>query len=184
MHVVHNDAKLSNVRFDAETGRAACVIDLDTTMPGHIVYDVGELVRTAATHAPEDARDVSAVDFDLELVDALASGYLAAGPPVTRAEIDAMALGGPQMAVENALRFLADHVAGDRYFATSRVGQNLDRCRTQLRLTALMLEVHAESRACFARAFRADRADRADRAADDQPAGDSGPPGPGREKSS
>ena len=158
------------------------MIDLDTTMAGHVGYDVGELVRTVATHAPEDARDDSAVDFDLELLDALASGYLGAGPWVTRAEIDAMALGGPLMAVENALRFLADHVAGDRYFATSRAGQNLDRCRTQLRLTELTLENHAESRACFARAFRANHTCGADQAVD-QRSGDRGPGGSGPEGS-
>ena len=156
---VHNDAKLSNVRFDAQTGEAACVIDLDTTMPGHVAYDVGELVRTVTTHAPEDAFEEATVDFDLDLLDALASGYFAARPHVESSEIDAMSLAGPHMAVENALRFLADHLAGDRYFAVTRAGQNLDRCRTQLRLTELMLEAEVESRACFARAARAGRAD-------------------------
>jgi len=159
VRIVHNDAKLSNVRFDARTGRAACVIDLDTTMPGHVAYDVGELVRTAATHSPEDARDEATVDFDLDLLDALASGYFAARPPVDASEIEAMSLAGPHMAVENALRFLVDHLAGDRYFTVTRSGQNLDRCRTQLRLTELMLESEVDSRACFVRAARSVRAD-------------------------
>ena len=152
--IVHNDAKLANVRFDAGTGRATCVVDLDTTMAGRASYDVGELVRTAATHAPEDAADVATVDFDLELLDAIASGYFAARPGLEALEIDSLALAGPTMAVENALRFLADHLGGDNYFAVGRPGQNLDRCRTQLRLTELMLEAHAESQACFARAAR------------------------------
>ncbi len=154
VRTVHNDAKLSNVRFDADSGSAACVVDLDTTMPGRVQYDVGELVRTATTHAPEDARDESDVDFDLELLDALSSGYFAARPALDRSEIDALALAGPQMAVENAVRFLTDHLAGDRYFAVDRAGQNLDRCRAQLRLTELMLESHAEAAACFDRAAR------------------------------
>jgi N-acetylhexosamine 1-kinase len=152
--IVHNDAKLANVRFDARTGRATCVVDLDTTMPGLARYDVGELVRTATTHAPEDAPDVTTVDLDLELLEAIAAGYVAAGPGLEPGEADTMALAGPAMAVENALRFLADHMGGDHYFAVHREGQNLDRCRTQLRLAELMLDAQAESEACFARAAR------------------------------
>jgi hypothetical protein len=32
------------------------------------------------------------------------------------------------------MRFLTDHLAGDRYFRIHRAGHNLDRCRVQLRL--------------------------------------------------
>jgi Ser/Thr protein kinase RdoA (MazF antagonist) len=154
VRTVHNDAKLSNVRFDAETGLATCVVDLDTTMPGSVRSDVGELVRTLTTHAPEDALDETTVDFDLELLEALATGYFTARPCLEPAEVCALALAGPEMAVENAVRFLTDHLAGDRYFAVGRPDQNLDRCRTQLRLTELLLESHAESDACFVRAAR------------------------------
>jgi Ser/Thr protein kinase RdoA (MazF antagonist) len=167
--VVHNDAKLANVRFDASTGRATCVVDLDTTMAGRAGHDVGELVRTAATHAPEDATDVATVDFDLELLEAIAVGYFAARPGLEADEVDGLGLAGPTMAVENALRFLADHLGGDNYFAVRHPDHNLDRCRTQLRLTELMLEAHAESQACFARASRdtPDRRRREDHRAED-----------------
>ncbi len=154
VRTVHNDAKLSNVRFDADTGLAACVVDLDTTMAGHVGYDVGELVRTATTHGAEDAADEAGVDFDLELLEAVSSGYVTSCPVLERSEVDALPLAGPRMAVENALRFLTDHLAGDHYFAVDRPAQNLDRCRVQLRLTELMLDSHSEAAACFARAAR------------------------------
>jgi N-acetylhexosamine 1-kinase len=154
---VHNDAKLSNVRFDATTGSATCVIDLDTSMAGLARHDVGELVRTIATHAPEDAIDLSVVDFDLDRVEALAAGYFAGHPGLERSEVDSLSLAGPEMAVENALRFLTDHLSGDRYFAVEHPQQNLDRCRCQLRLTELMLESGTESAACFARTATSDR---------------------------
>jgi Ser/Thr protein kinase RdoA (MazF antagonist) len=152
--VVHNDAKLANVRFDRVTGQAACVVDLDTTMPGHIRHDVGELTRTATSLAPEDAGEDSKIDFDLDLLDALASGYFCGFGRLEATEVDTLALGGPEMAVENALRFLTDHLDDDHYFAIDRPDQNLDRGRAQLRLTELMLEAHAEAEACFRRAFR------------------------------
>ena len=154
VRIVHNDAKLSNVRFDADTGRATCVVDLDTTMAGRARYDVGELVRSATTHAPEDARDETRVDFDLELLDAVAVGYFTGHARLEPSETASLALAGPEMAIENGLRFLTDHLLGDRYFAVDRPGQNLDRCRTHLRLTELMLESHAESDASFVRAAR------------------------------
>ncbi len=160
VRVVHNDAKLANVRFDAGTGLAVCVVDLDTTMPGHVGYDVGELVRTATTHAAEDATDAATVDFDLELLDALSSGYFSAHPRLAPSEVDTLTLAGPRMAVENAVRFLTDHLVGDRYFAVERTAHNLDRCRTQLRLTELMLEAQAESEACILRAARSDESDK------------------------
>jgi len=151
---VHNDAKLSNVRFDAGSSRGWCVIDLDTTMDGLVHYDVGELLRSAATHAPEDAADTTAIDLDLELVGAVAEGYLAEALDLDPSEIEGLALAGPLMTIENGTRFLADHLAGDRYFAVAHPAHNLDRCRAQLRLTELMLESSTETTALFARAGR------------------------------
>ncbi|HVC69597.1 MAG TPA: aminoglycoside phosphotransferase family protein [Acidimicrobiales bacterium] len=152
VRLVHNDAKLSNVLFDAKNGQAVCIIDFDTTMPGQVRHDVGELVRTAISHAPEDATDEAAVDFDLELLDGLACGFFAGSIELEPSEVTVLAVGGAEMAVENAVRFLADHIAGDRYFAIDRPAQNLDRCRTQLRLTELMLDAQSEVDSCFHRA--------------------------------
>jgi N-acetylhexosamine 1-kinase len=149
VRTVHNDAKLSNVRFASDSGVATGVVDFDTTMPGHVHYDVGELVRTTTTHAPEDAGDGVRVDFDLECLHALAAGYFAPRPALIPTEIDALALAGPQMALENAVRFLTDHLDGDRYFGVDRPDQNLDRSRTQLRLVELMLGSHADVQSCF-----------------------------------
>ncbi len=151
--IVHNDAKMSNVRFATATRSAVTVIDLDTVMSGPVLHDVGELVRTATTHAPEDVNDPGSVDFDLDLLGAVASGYLAgAGGLLGEDEVDALHLAGPWLAVENGVRFLTDYLEGDHYFAVVHPGQNIDRCRTQLTLTALMLDHLDEIRLRFARA--------------------------------
>jgi Ser/Thr protein kinase RdoA (MazF antagonist) len=143
--VVHNDCKVNNVLLDARTGEALCVIDLDTVMEGSVLADFGDLARTAACPAPEDARDLERVRLDLERFEALARGYLeGAGPILTPAERGALPLAGPLLALENAVRFLADHAAGDRYFRIHRAGHNLDRARAQLRLAERMLEAEAE----------------------------------------
>ncbi len=39
LRVTHNDTKLNNILFDAETGKGLCIIDLDTIMPGLAAND-------------------------------------------------------------------------------------------------------------------------------------------------
>jgi Ser/Thr protein kinase RdoA (MazF antagonist) len=144
--IVHNDCKVNNVLLDARSGQDLCVIDLDTVMEGSVLADFGDLARTAACPAPEDERDLERVRFDLARFEALARGYLSgAGALLSPPELRALPLAGPLLALENAVRFLADHVAGDRYFRTHRPGHNLDRARAQLRLAERMLGAETEA---------------------------------------
>jgi Phosphotransferase enzyme family len=149
--VVHNDCKLNNLLFDDRSGEAMCVVDLDTVMPGTVVFDFGELARTGACPVPEDERQLDRVRLDPELFRGLASGFVAgARGLLMAAEIRALALAAPLMALENGVRFLTDHLEGDRYFKIARPGHNLDRARAQLRLATTMLDAEREVRAVFA----------------------------------
>lgn len=159
--VVHNDAKVANVRFDRVSGEAVSVVDYDTVMPGVVLTDVGELARSSATHAAEDAKDCSSVDFDEELMEALLDGYLSEAAFLLSAEEkEALIWAGPWMAIENAARFLTDHLEGDVYFRVVRPNQNLDRCRVQIRLGELMLGSFARTEEAIRRAGRDVRQDR------------------------
>ncbi len=135
LRVTHNDTKLNNVLFDSATGKVACVIDLDTIMPGLSINDFGDSIRFGANHSSEDEKDLSKVNFDLELYRVYARGFLeeAAGV-LTDAEIGYMPWGAKLMTLECGIRFLTDYLEGDVYFHTTRPGQNLDRCRTQFKL--------------------------------------------------
>jgi aminoglycoside phosphotransferase (APT) family kinase protein len=139
--VAHNDAKVDNLLFDDDTQRVVCITDLDTIMPGSILWDVGDLLRSATCRAPEDERDLSLVAMDLDLTRALIAGYRqeAAGW-ITPAEVALLSLSGAVVVYEEAVRFLTDYLAGDVYFRIFRPGQNRDRCRVQIRLLASMLE--------------------------------------------
>lgn len=131
--IVHNDTKLGNVLFDTKSGEALAVVDLDTVMPGLSLHDFGDLVRTASHHAAED--DPSGMRVDEELFEALARGYLEAlRGIVSPAERDALVLAGRVIAYECGLRFLTDHLEGDRYFGVRYPGQNALRCRAQFAL--------------------------------------------------
>lgn len=141
--VTHNDTKLNNVLFDERTGKAMAVIDLDTIMPGSICYDFGDSIRFGCNPALEDERDLSKVNFQLPLFEEYTKGYLySLGSSITSVEKDNLAIGAILMTLECGMRFLADYLEGDTYFHTSRPKQNLDRCRTQLKLVADMEDAY------------------------------------------
>jgi aminoglycoside phosphotransferase (APT) family kinase protein len=131
----HNDAKIANVLFDATTGEGLCVVDLDTVMPGLAPYDFGDLARSTVSDSEEDERDLSRVSVRLPVFEALARGFVeGAADALSRAERALLATGAKVIVYEQAIRFLGDHLDGDRYYRTSRPGHNLDRARNQIRL--------------------------------------------------
>lgn len=141
LRVTHNDTKLNNIMIDDETGKAICVIDLDTVMPGLTANDFGDSIRFGASTALEDEQDLSKVSCDLHLFDVYARGFIeGCGGALTDLEIDMLPMGAILMTFENGIRFLTDHLEGDHYFHIHREGHNLDRCRTQLTLVKDMEE--------------------------------------------
>jgi hypothetical protein len=153
--IVHNDCKINNVMLDEATGEGLCVIDLDTVMEGTVLCDFGELVRTGISRSPEDEVDLVSIGLELDLFREASRGYLAGAAPLLSAgEVDILPLAGPVMALENAIRFLTDHLSGDVYFRVHQEGHNLDRFRAQLRLVELMSERRAEMRAIVDEVWR------------------------------
>ena len=137
--ITHNDTKFNNVMIDDTTSEGVCVIDLDTVMPGLVLYDFGDSVRTGANAAVEDERDLSKVALSVERFEQLARGYIeTAGDILTASEIDELAFSARLITYEIGIRFLADHLAGDTYFKVHREGHNLDRARVQFALVADM----------------------------------------------
>ncbi len=138
--VVHNDAKLDNVLVDSETGRAICLVDLDTVQLGLAAHDFGDLVRSAVTGRPEDEPDLSLVTVDHKRFQTLAEGHLYGSATwITLAERASLVDGVLVMTYEQAVRFLADHLAGDVYYAVDEPGHNLRRARAQLKLLEELL---------------------------------------------
>jgi len=133
--ITHNDTKFNNVMMDWETGQAMCVVDLDTVMPGLVLYDFGDMVRTTTSPTLEDETDLGKVEMQMPMFEALARGYLsAAGSFLTPAEKSQLAFSGKLIAFTIGIRFLTDYLVGDTYFRVHRPGHNLDRCRTQFKL--------------------------------------------------
>lgn len=139
LRVTHNDTKLNNIMMDKKTGKGICVIDLDTVMPGLVVNDFGDSIRFGASTGAEDEPDLSKVSLDLHLFELYTKGFLeGCQGSLTDLEIAMLPMGAKVMTYECGIRFLMDYLQGDTYFKTHRKGQNLDRCRTQMKLVADM----------------------------------------------
>ena len=141
LRVTHNDTKLNNILIDRDTHEGICVIDLDTTMPGLSINDFGDSIRFGANHSLEDEKDLSKVNFDIELYEAYTRGFLqGAQGGLTPAELEYLPWGARLMTLECGIRFLTDYLDGDHYFRIHYPEQNLDRCRTQFKLVKDMEE--------------------------------------------
>ena len=138
LRVTHNDTKLNNVLFDKDTGKALCVIDLDTVMPGLVAYDFGDAIRFGASTALEDETDLSKVSMSIELFTAFTKGYLSSCEGLTEEEFYSLVLGSKIITLEIGMRFLTDYLDGDIYYATEYPEHNLVRARTQFKLVADM----------------------------------------------
>ena len=136
--IAHNDAKAANLLVDDAGERHPVVVDLDTVMPGSVLWDIGDMIRSCTGTAEEATATVT---FDVDRYHALVDGWLdEIGDLLTERERGAVAKAGLVVTLEQAVRFLTDHLAGDVYFRIFRPGQNRDRCRVQIRLLASMLE--------------------------------------------
>lgn len=139
--VTHNDTKMNNVLFDPVSDEAVCVIDLDTIMPGTILFDTGDMIRTACNTAEEDEKDLSKVSFYAEMYKSLIGGYMeSADSFLTKEEREGIKESGRVITQIMAVRFLTDYIAGDVYYHTAYDDHNLVRCRTQLSLIKSMDE--------------------------------------------
>lgn len=143
--VCHNDMKLNNVLFDAKGERAVCLLDLDTCMPGTVLFDFGDLARNTAVPSAEDEQDFSKVSIDMRLYRAICEGYLGeVGQLLSKRERELMSVAPRVLALTLGVRFLTDYLLGDTYFRVHRPNHNLERARTQFYLVRLMEEMESE----------------------------------------
>lgn len=137
LRVCHNDTKLSNILFAADADRALCLIDLDTLMPGYLLYDVGDAVRTLMNPLPEDHPDWEAIGLRPDLFRAFVQGMRESGLALHASERGNLAYGAVLMPLLHGIRALADYLLGDRYYKTAYPEQNRVRACNLLHLAKL-----------------------------------------------
>lgn len=134
LRINHNDTKLNNLIINHQY----TVIDLDTVMQGSVLFDYGEAIRSSATTACEDSTDLETVKLDLQAFKALSKGFISQ-VALNKNEYELLVYAPLIMTLENAMRFLKDHLEGDIYFKTEFRGHNLNRAVNQLQLLKDMI---------------------------------------------
>lgn len=133
LRVAHNDTKINNILFDKTTQQPVCVIDLDTLMPGTILYDFGDMVRTFTPSLEENSADYDQIFVRKNILKALTEGYIAGwNEELNYLETKLLHYGAQLTIFEQALRFLTDYLAGDPYYKVAYAEHNLVRAKNQI----------------------------------------------------
>ena len=134
----HCDTKVNNILFDADD-QVLCVVDLDTVMPGYVLSDFGDFMRTGANTGEEDDTNLDNVSIDLDIFEGYTKGYLEnAASFLTKVEIDNLAFGAKLLTYMQTVRFLTDYLNGDTYYKTKHKEHNLERTLAQFKLLTSM----------------------------------------------
>ena len=133
--ITHNDTKINNVLFDKKTKEVFCIIDLDTIMPGSVLYDIGDSFRGLFTGENEDNRDLSLQKVNINVFYAFIKSYLLQmKDELTKKEIELIPYSIYLMVMEVGMRFLEDYLRGNIYFHVEYEEHNLVRAKTQIAL--------------------------------------------------
>ena len=140
----HCDTKVNNMMFDTESNKVLCVIDLDTVMPGFVLSDIGDFIRTGANTGAEDDENLDNVNVNMEIFKAYTRGYMEKAKAfLTPTEIKLLPYGGRLLTYMQTVRFLTDYINGDTYYKIHSPKHNLIRTKAQFKLLQ-SLEAHAE----------------------------------------
>ena len=143
--LTHNDTKINNVLFDQHTQKGIAVIDLDTLMPGTLLTDFGDMVRTFTPTLSEESQAIEAVVLRQDIFEGLCSGFLSLlGEVLLPIEKMHLLTGAKVIIFEQALRFLTDYLQGDTYYSTQYEAQNLYRTKNQWQLLQSLLQQEEE----------------------------------------
>ena len=138
LRITHNDTKITNILFSPE-GKAMCVIDLDTVMPGLVQFDFGDAMRTFTNTAAEDEQDLNRVSMNLGFFESFAAGYLeSASAMLSPVEKEYLAFGAKYFTYLHVLRFLTDYLMDDVYYKIHYPQHNLVRAKNQRKLLESM----------------------------------------------
>ncbi len=140
LRTCHNDTKINNMLFDKRDMSSLAIIDLDTCMKGHLMYDFGDMVRTFCSPEEEDSTALENVRVRESVFAAICRGYLSElGEVLSRDERESLWLGARVICLMIGVRFLTDHLNGDVYFHIHHENHNLERAANQFTLYKSLL---------------------------------------------
>ena len=140
--VVHYDTKINNFLFNKTTDEVLALIDLDTIMPGCILSDIGDMIRTYSNPVGEESKEIEKVICNMEIINTIIQEFtkkVALG----KKEIENLFFGGMAITFIQSVRFLTDYLNGDSYYKTSYKDQNLVRAKNQFNLYLSLRKIKA-----------------------------------------
>lgn len=140
LRICHNDTKINNMLYDKRDMSSLAIIDLDTCMKGHLMYDFGDMVRTFTSPEAEDSTRLDNVRVRESIFAAICRGYLSElGDILSQEERQSLWLGARVISLMIGVRFLTDHLNGDVYFHVHHQNHNLERAANQFTLYQSLL---------------------------------------------
>ena len=128
--VVHFDTKISNFLFDKKTDKATALIDLDTLMPGTVLSDIGDMIRTYSNVLGEESQEISQVRADAKIIKVLLRSFLSE-VTLTKEEKTQLYFAGQAITLMQSVRFLTDFLNDNVYYKTFYEMHNLMRAQNQ-----------------------------------------------------
>ncbi len=133
--LIHHDTKINNVLFDKELKSVVCICDLDTLMPGKVISDLGDMVRTYTCSESEESQNIATIHIVDDFFEAVMKGFLAKSKWIlTKTEKENLIFAGQFMIYMQGLRFLTDYLNDDTYYQINYPEQNLMRAKNQMAL--------------------------------------------------
>ncbi|NLI71365.1 MAG: aminoglycoside phosphotransferase family protein [Bacteroidales bacterium] len=130
----HCDTKVNNMLFD-ENDEPVCIVDLDTVMPGYVLSDFGDFMRTAANTGAEDDENLENISVDFDIYTAYTKGYLEMAKDfLTPTELGNLAFGAKLLSYMQTVRFFTDYLNGDTYYRITSPEHNWQRTLAQFQL--------------------------------------------------
>ncbi|MDD2799575.1 MAG: aminoglycoside phosphotransferase family protein [Bacteroidales bacterium] len=129
----HCDTKVNNMLFD-ENDEPICIVDLDTVMPGFVLSDFGDFMRTAANTGTEDDINLDNIGVNMDIFEAYTRGYLKNATFLSQIELENLAFGAKLLSYMQTVRFLGDYLNGDTYYKIESPDHNWQRSLAQYRL--------------------------------------------------
>ena len=136
----HNDAKLSNLLI-CPKNKSAIILDLDTVMPGSLLFDLGDGLRSIATSTKEDELDLMKVRMNWVYYQQYQESFLSeVSSLITEVDRRYIHLACSYMTFIMGLRFYTDFLNGNLYYSCNYPEHNLVRARNQFHLFHQMME--------------------------------------------
>ena len=121
------------------------MIDLDTVMPGFVLSDIGDFIRTAVNSGEEDDENLSNIQVSMPVFESYIRGYMEEAKAfLTPVEIELLPYGGRLLTYMQTVRFLTDYINGDTYYKTHKLKHNLIRTRAQFEFLLKLEEKEKE----------------------------------------